>query len=71
MKVMEVKKFLITDHQRTTTIEFFPIDNMPGFSHKVAVNGAWPNPRSWLSADFKPNQKAARFFYNKHVRQQA
>ncbi len=67
MKIVEVKKFLITDGKRTTTIEFFPIQDMPGYSHKVAVNGAWPNPRSWLSADFNPNQNAARFFHNKHV----
>lgn len=67
MKIVEVKKFLITDDQRTTLIEFFPVQNIPGYSHKVAVNGAFPDPRSWLSTDFNPNQKAARFFYNKHV----
>jgi hypothetical protein len=42
------------------TVEFVPVENVPGFSHRVIVDG---KPSSWLSSDYKPSEKSARYFW--------
>jgi hypothetical protein len=62
MKIKEVKKYIFEDGN---SIEMIPVKNLPGVSHRIAVNGVLV--KSWLFADFRPNQKSAQFFYDKHI----
>jgi len=45
------------------TIEFVPVKNVPGFSHRVILNGS---PVDWLSNTSKPSVKVATYFFDKH-----
>lgn len=50
-----------------TVIQFFPITDKvlrQASTHRVVMNGTAVD---WLSASFKPNQKAAVFFMEKHA----
>ncbi len=38
-------------------LDFIPVDNVPGFSHRVAYNGNLT--KKYFSSDFKINQKNA------------
>jgi hypothetical protein len=42
------------------TVEFVPVANVPGFTHRVIVDG---EPRSWLGDSFHPSVKTARYFW--------
>jgi hypothetical protein len=46
-------------------IEFHSISDVPGFSHRVFVNGIG---RDWLGDEFKPSAKVAQYFLEKHVK---
>lgn len=46
-----------------STIEFVPVANVPGFTHRVILNS---KPVDWLSRDFKPSIKAAEYYFEKH-----
>ena len=47
------------------TLEFIPVKDYPGFSHRVVIN----NQRiGWLGKEFKPNIKNARYFIEKHIK---
>jgi hypothetical protein len=47
-----------------TVIQFRCIDDMPGFSHRVTVDGV---AKDWLSNECKPSAKVAEYFYGKHA----
>lgn len=55
-----IPKFVAEDG---TTVEFFPVDDVPGFTHRVVIDGQ--AVREWLGRG-RPSAKAARFFYEKH-----
>lgn len=57
-----IPKFIAEDG---TTIEFHPVNDVPGFTHRVVINGQ--AVRDWLGHG-KPSAKAAHFFYDKHCR---
>lgn len=61
MKFTRVIKFRAEDN---STVEFLPATDVPGFTHRVVINGV--ATRDWLGHG-KPNAKAAAFFYDKHV----
>ena len=61
LQVREVRKFLYGDG---FTVEFIPVKDAPGFSHRVAVCGRLV--KSWLSNESRPNRKTALFFRGKH-----
>ena len=48
-----------------TVIQFFEVDNLPEFSYKVTINGVFV--KDYLSNSFKPNQKVAMYFHQKHT----
>lgn len=43
-------------------VQFFPVENTPGVTHRVVIAG---QATDWLSATHKPNQKNAVFFLDK------
>lgn len=47
-----------------TTVEFRPVNDVPGFTHRVIINGV--AVRDWLGRG-KPSADAARFFFDKHA----
>lgn len=52
-----------------TTVQFVPTQGVHGFTHKVVVTGPGTNNqpvRDWLGDNAKPNEKAARYFHEKH-----
>lgn len=57
MKITKINKYLTP----YGIIEFFPLENTPGFTHFIAVNGA-RDPGLYLSAKNKPSAKTAKFF---------
>jgi len=61
VKFKPVIKFVETETQ--TTVEFYPKDKTPGFTHRVVINGI---SKDWLGDNAKPNAKSAAFFFNKH-----
>ena len=62
LKVLRIQKFCFEDN---TTVEFFPLKNMPGIPFRVVINGL---AKDWLGENFRPCRKTAIFFYEKHVR---
>lgn len=46
-----------------TTVEFVPVKNVPGFSHRVILNG---KPVDWLTDKVKPSLKTAEYYFEKH-----
>ena len=48
-----------------TVIQFFKVDKLPGFSHRVTINSIFV--KDYLGNSFKPNQKVALYFYKKHA----
>lgn len=58
--LMFVSKFVAGDG---TTVEFVPVSGVPGYTHRVAINGA---ARDWLGHG-QPSVKAAKFFLEKHA----
>lgn len=46
------------------TLEFIKVRSVPGFSHRVIINGV---PRDWLGDHTTPNETNAVFFLDKHV----
>ena len=53
----------IYQHDDGATLEFVPIKNVPGFSHRVILNG---KPVDWLSNTSKPSVKVAQYYFEKH-----
>ena len=54
----------------TVTIRFVPISNVPGFTHKVLIirnDDRKVIKKDWLGSDFKVSEKAAKYFYEKHI----
>ena len=46
-------------------VDFIPVSDMPGFTHRVAINNELK--RDWLGRGFRPNTRAAKFFLQKHA----
>ena len=46
------------------TIQFFPVNDVPGFTHRVVINGQ--GTRDFLGDHVKPSAKHAEFFFQKH-----
>lgn len=46
-------------------LDFIPEANVPGFTHRVAINGHLT--RSYLQQECKPNAASAIFFCEKHA----
>ena len=44
-------------------IEFVAVENVPGFTHRVLADGC---PCGWLSSDFRPSKKTAKYFWSLH-----
>jgi hypothetical protein len=60
-----VVRFNVThDDGSHGTIDFIPVDNVPGWTHRIAIDGTLT--KSWLSESHKPNAETARFFIEKH-----
>lgn len=47
-------------------LQFVPIKNVPGFSHRVTINGL---AADYLGDNAKPSAKSAEFFLGKHSTQ--
>jgi hypothetical protein len=60
VKIVAIPKF-ITPYG---SIEFVPVADVPGSSHRVAVNGVLQT--MWVPATTSPNQKAAKFYIRLH-----
>jgi len=45
-------------------VQFWPVENVPGFSHRVSINESYVD---WLSDEAKPNGKSAIYFIEKHA----
>lgn len=45
-------------------LEFRRVDRAPGFTHRVILDG---KPVDWLSNDYQPSIKTARFYFDKHL----
>lgn len=58
MKLTKIIRYMDKDYN---TLDFVPVKNVPGFTHKVIVNDVRVG---WLSSDFKPNEKAAVYFFS-------
>lgn len=55
-----IPKFLAADG---AAVEFFPDSNVPGYTHRVVINGK--ATRHWLGHG-RPSAKAAEFFLELH-----
>ncbi len=51
------------------TIQFFPVNNVPGFTHRVVINGQ--ATRDFLGDHVKPSAKHAEFFFAKNQKKAA
>lgn len=58
-KIISIPTFMIGDR----VIQFWPVKNVPGWTHRVTING---QACDWLSGAFKPNRKTAAFYSEKH-----
>lgn len=58
---MKIRK--IYERGDGVAVEFIKIANVPGFSHRVIING---KAVDWLSADFKPSAVSAEYYAEKH-----
>ncbi|MBK6616613.1 hypothetical protein [Ottowia sp.] len=56
MDVTQVWKFVTP----CCCVEFFPVADVPGYSHKVVIDGKAGS--FWLSSKERPNKKSAVFF---------
>lgn len=45
------------------SLEFIKIKNVPGFSHRVVIDGVAVN---WLANTHKPGVVAAKFYFEEH-----
>lgn len=62
--VVRIPSFLVGHFPfASVRIEFHKLYNVPGWTHRVAINGI---ASDWLGQG-NPDQKAARFFYEKHA----
>ena len=51
---------------KNTTVYFEPIDNLPGFTHRVAiVRDGVRIAKGWLKNEYVPSKTSARYFYKK------
>jgi hypothetical protein len=53
---------------RRVRVDFVPEKHVPGFTHRVAVDGTLT--RMWLSSTHKPNGKSACYFAGRWVAEQ-
>jgi hypothetical protein len=60
MKLTNIPKYRAEDG---TTIEYAPVKDAPGFSHRVLINGI---PVDWQGNHRKPSKKSAVYFLEKH-----
>lgn len=56
--------YTVMEGKQTWRVDFIPVPNMPGYSHRVAVNMTLT--QSYLGHGFNPNGKSAIFFADKH-----
>lgn len=64
--VTSIPTFRFTDGTR---VEFWPVERVPGFSHKVLITGPGTRNttvRDWMGDHAKPSQKQARYYHKKH-----
>jgi len=52
------------DHNNKIIVQFVPITNVPGFTHRVTMNGA---AYAWLGDNAKPNRKSAEYFLDRYL----
>lgn len=60
----EIRVVVTYHHRDGRTLHFYPVSNVPGFSHRVIIDDV---PFSWLSSDCKPSKKTAKFFFDEHT----
>ena len=58
--VSHINRFLFHDAV-STTVDFVPAPNVPGYKYRVIVNG---KPFAWLEEKRRPTLTEARFFYD-------
>jgi hypothetical protein len=70
LRVTKITSFIFETGIR---VEFFPITNVPGFTHKVFVMETADGKFKFVAKDwFSPvagriSKKTAKFFYDKHI----
>jgi hypothetical protein len=67
MKITKIHKWLFRNGQETITLELWPSQNTPGFTHRLIANGQ--GTRKWLCEKFTPTAKNALALYNLHLAQ--
>jgi hypothetical protein len=50
-------------------VEFFPVNELPGFTHRVVINGVFA--KDYLGDHCAPSAKVAKFYFEKHNRKAA
>jgi hypothetical protein len=70
-KVETVKRYeFTTEDMGLLAVEFRPVANVPGFSHRVIVKVIKADPRQvaldWLGNEFRPSAKVAKYYLEKH-----
>jgi len=47
-----------------TLVEFIPIDNVPGYRYRLAIDGT--KVQEWVSESKRPSKPLAAFYYEKY-----
>ncbi len=57
--ITHIHRFLFRD-ETSTTVDFVPAPNVPGYKYRVIING---KPYGWLEEGRRVSIAEARFFY--------
>ena len=63
MKITRIPTYK-ADDGRVVTFHRLNGNGVPGFTHRVAIDGVG---RDWLSVEFKPSIEAAAYYLEKHA----
>lgn len=61
---MHRKAITYEDEDDGTTVTFVKVTGVPGYTHKVMINGN--GPVAWLSDNFHPSTENAEFFAQRY-----